>query len=119
MTLRSRLTLAGGGAVFIALTVGSLVIFFAVRAKLHDQIDISLIQSAADVSAKVANAGPKLGTGKTLPPGGHEKGRNPKFPAGPYLGVNGSGYFQIVPSLGAASKPSGPRPVTSLPAQTT
>ena len=52
MSLRTRLTLAGGGAVFVALAIASLVIYVEVRSKLHDQIDYSLIQSAEGVAAK-------------------------------------------------------------------
>ena len=40
MSLRTRLTLAGGGAVFVALAIASLVIYVEVRSKLHDQIDV-------------------------------------------------------------------------------
>ena len=52
MSLRTRLTLAGGGAVFVALAIASLVIYVEVRSKLHDQIDVSLIQSAEGVAVK-------------------------------------------------------------------
>ena len=52
VSLRTRLTLAGGGAVFVALAIASLVIYVEVRSKLHDQIDVSLIQSAETSAAK-------------------------------------------------------------------
>ena len=80
MSLRTRLTLAGGGAVFVALAIASLVIYVDVRSKLHDQIDVSLIQSAEDVAAKWALRTRPLTSGK-----------------------DASGLFQVVPSLGAAT----------------
>ena len=52
MSLRRRLTVAGGGAVFVALAIASLVIYFDVRSNLHDQIDVSLFQSAQAVALK-------------------------------------------------------------------
>src|SRR5262249_10251429 len=66
VSLRTRLTLAGGGAVFVALAIASLVIYAEVRSKLHDQIDVSLIQSAEGVATKWAAAkGPlKLPSGE-------------------------------------------------------
>ena len=84
MSLRTRLTLAGGGAVFVALAIASLVIYVDVRSKLHDQIDVSLIQSAEGVAAKWhgANAAPKLpsaksgSTGKRRP--ARQRRQNPK-----------------------------------------
>ena len=36
MSLRTRVTVAGGGAVFVALAIASLVIYFSVRSNLHD-----------------------------------------------------------------------------------
>jgi two-component system, OmpR family, sensor histidine kinase MprB len=98
MSLRARLTLAGGGAVFVALAIVSLVVYFSVRSKLHDQIDLSLVQSAQNVAAKTAAAGAKLP--KKLPAGTYAKAGNPTFPAGPYLGSDASGYFQVIPSVG-------------------
>ena len=52
MSLRTRLTLAGSGAVFVALAIASLVIYVEVRSKLRDQIDFSLVQSAENVAVK-------------------------------------------------------------------
>ena len=52
MSLRTRLTLAAGGAVFVALAIASAVVYVSVRSKLHDQIDVSLIQTAEDVATK-------------------------------------------------------------------
>ena len=77
MSLRSRVTLAGGGAVFLALAIASLVIYVEVRSKLHDQVDFSLIQSAQDVAAKWHSNAP-IGFGKDT-----------------------NGLFQVVPHLGA------------------
>jgi two-component system sensor histidine kinase MprB len=113
VSLRTRLTLAGGGAVFVALAIASLVIYVEVRAKLHDQIDVALIQAAQNIATKWENeygptpvkvpAGKHRRTGK-LPAGQYRHGKNPTFPQGPYFGSNASGYFQIVPSLGEALK---------------
>ncbi len=88
MSLRTRLTLAGGGAVFVALAIASLVIYVDVRSKLHDQIDVSLIQSAEGVASKwvAANA---------PPPPGKKAGRS--------FGKDASGLFQIIPSIGAVT----------------
>src|SRR4029077_19714794 len=63
VSLRSRLTVAGGGAVFAALAIASLVIYFSVRSNLNEQTDASLIQSAQNVVAKwdLANAPPPVG----------------------------------------------------------
>jgi len=102
MSLRTRLTLAGGGAVFVALAVASLVIYFSVRAKLHDQIDISLIQTAEKIATKPP-AGAGAQSGRKLPPGSYEKSSNPGFPRGALLGTDGSSYFQIIPSFAAAA----------------
>ncbi|HEX4680442.1 MAG TPA: HAMP domain-containing sensor histidine kinase [Gaiellaceae bacterium] len=118
MTLRTRLTLAGGGAVLVALTVAALVIFFSVRSNLHDQIDVSLIQSAQNVATKTLGA--TLPAGK-LPAGGYAKG-NPHAPTGPLLGTEASGYFQIIPSLTRANhqavaiSPGNPKAGVTLPA---
>ena len=77
MSLRTRLTLAGGGAVFVALAIASLVIYVEVRSKLHDQIDFSLIQSAEGIGIKW-HSNTALGFGK-----------------------DASGFFQVIPSFGA------------------
>ena len=108
MSLRRRLTVAGGGAVFVALAIASLVIYFSVRSNLHEQIDASLIQSAQDVASKwnVANT---LQSAK-VPPGKGASGRQvprarlPAATAGPLFGSDGSGYFQVIPNLGTATK---------------
>jgi two-component system sensor histidine kinase MprB len=98
VSLRTRLTLAGGGAVFVALAIASLVIYVEVRSKLHDQIDFSLIQSAENVAVKWhSNA--------TL-----------SFSKGP------SGFFQVVPHVGAVTNgglSATGAPVTTIAAATT
>jgi two-component system sensor histidine kinase MprB len=104
VSLRTRLTLAGGGAVFAALAIASLVIYFAVRSKLHDQIDVSLIESAQNVATKTV--GESNPSGK-LPGGSYSRSSNPHFPRRSVLGTDGSGFFQIVPSLGAALRATG------------
>ena len=78
MSLRTRLMLAGGGAVFVALAIASLVIYVDVRSKLHDQIDFSLIQSAEDVAAKWHSNVPIA------------------------FGKDANGIFQVVSNVGAA-----------------
>ena len=102
MSLRRRLTVAGGGAVFVALAIASLVIYFAVRSNLHDQIDFSLIQLAQDVAAKsgAANAPQPA----TFRPGSAERAASsrpavPRRVDGPVFGSDGSGYFQVIPNL--------------------
>ena len=77
MSLRTRLTLAAGGAVLVALAIASLVIFVEVRSKLHDQIDFSLIQSAEGVTMKSPGNVPLS------------------------FGKDASGFFQVIPRLGA------------------
>jgi two-component system sensor histidine kinase MprB len=77
VSLRTRLTLAGGGAVLVALAIASLVIYVEVRSKLRDQVDFSLIQSAENVAVKW-HASPTLAFSR-----------------------DASGYFQVIPRLGA------------------
>ncbi len=99
MSLRTRLTLAGGGAVFVALAIASLVIYFDVRSKLHDQVDVSLIQSAEDVA-------PKWVALKTLPKVRSAKGAHLRFGKtadGLFQGKTADGLFQVIPSLGAVT----------------
>jgi two-component system, OmpR family, sensor histidine kinase MprB len=79
VSLRTRLTLAGGGAVLVALAIASLVIYVDVRSHLRDQIDFSLIQSAEDVAAKWHSDRP-IGFGKDT-----------------------NGIFQIVPNIGVVT----------------
>jgi two-component system sensor histidine kinase MprB len=120
VSLRTRLTLAGGGAVFVALAIASLVIYVEVRSKLHDQIDVSLIQSAENVATKWLGANGRL----KLPPG--KTGSTGKRPVvkfrGPgnaalLFGKDTSGFFQIIPSFGAV--PSGGLSATGAPVTTT
>jgi signal transduction histidine kinase len=94
VSLRTRLTLAGGGAVFVALAIASSVIYVEVRSKLHDQVDFSLIQAAGGVAAKWHS--------------------NAAFT----FGKDASGIFQVIPNLGAVRNgglsPSGaPMPTTA------
>ena len=111
MSLRTRLTLAGGGAVFVALAIASLLIYFDVRSKLHDQIDVSLIQSAEGVASKwvVANNSSnlplaKIGPNGTRPTGKSRKLRNARVSnAALSFGKDASGFFQIIPRFGQAT----------------
>jgi two-component system sensor histidine kinase MprB len=100
MSLRTRVTLAAGGAVFVALLVASLVIYFSVRSNLRDQIDVSLIDNAQNVGIKTANAGKP---GQKLPTGIDSKKRPPRSPDAPLFGTTPSGYFQVIPSYGAVA----------------
>jgi two-component system, OmpR family, sensor histidine kinase MprB len=88
VSLRTRLTLAGGGAVFVALAIASLVIYVEVRSKLHDQIDVSLIRSAETAATRWAGA-------KGAPPSAKK--------AGLLFGKDASGFFQVTPTLGAVA----------------
>jgi two-component system sensor histidine kinase MprB len=100
MSLRTRVTLAAGGAVFFALLVASFVIYFSVRSNLRDQIDVSLIDNAQNVGIKTANAGKP---GQKLPTGIDPKKRPPRSPDAPLFGTTPSGYFQVIPSYGAVA----------------
>jgi two-component system, OmpR family, sensor histidine kinase MprB len=125
MSLRTRLTLAGGGAVLVALALASFVIYAEVRSKLHDQVDVSLIQSAQGVATKwvaaraangptpagaaleklrassILQAGSSKHSDKPNPPHRPNLPKKPSPPAGPIFGSDASGYFQVVPNLGA------------------
>jgi two-component system, OmpR family, sensor histidine kinase MprB len=105
VSLRSRLTVAGGGAVFVALAIASLVIYFSVRSNLNEQTDASLIQSAQNVAAKwnLGNAqqAANVPSGKATAAGKVAAGKHP--PAdGPLFGGDASGYFQVIPSFGTS-----------------
>jgi len=106
VSLRARLTLAGGGAVFVALAIASLVIYVDVRSKLHDQIDVSLIQSAQNIATKWLDAnGP---TSVKVPPGKPgtvgKRANNPTLESVSVFRSDASGYFQVIPSFGVALK---------------
>jgi two-component system sensor histidine kinase MprB len=107
VSLRTRLTVAGGGAVFVALAIASLVIYFDVRSKLHDQVDVSLIQSAEGVATKwvTGNGSSKLPFAKAGPTGKHAAGssRKPKNPEFSNALSFGKDLFQVIPSFGAAT----------------
>jgi two-component system, OmpR family, sensor histidine kinase MprB len=110
VSLQRRLTVAGGGAVFVAIAIASLVIYVDVRSNLRDQIDVSLFESAQAVALKsnAANAPqkPKVASGKG--------GAAGKLPAGmplvsrPLFGGDASGYFQVIPNFGAAAHDEAP-----------
>jgi two-component system, OmpR family, sensor histidine kinase MprB len=119
VSLRTRLTLASAGAVFAALTIASLVIYFDVRSKLHDQVDVSLIQSAQTAAAGWAASKelPKAGA-KGLPKIAAKV--VPRVPpakrAHLLFGKTSDGLFQVVPRLStgpsrshSAFVPFGPR----------
>src|SRR5262249_48360663 len=112
MSLRTRLTVAGGGAVFVALAIASLVIYVDVRSKLHDQIDVSLIQSADGIAGKWLGANGRLGL-PSAQTGSKGKGpavnvRGPKTAesstASLCAGRDPSGFSQITPNSRAERK---------------
>jgi two-component system sensor histidine kinase MprB len=91
------LTLAGGLAVFTALSIASLVIYFEVESKLHDQIDASLVSIADNVAFKFTHANDKaFGPKAKLEP--------PPNKSLPLIGSEGSVAFEIIPSVGQLLK---------------
>ena len=86
MSLRTRVTLAAGGAVLVALVAASLIVYASVRSKLHEQIDASLVTASANLSTKLA------GVEVSIPP----KPTRVTF--------SGAGVAEIIPSLGALEK---------------
>ena len=106
MSLRTRLTLAGGGAVFLALAVASSVIYFSVRSNLQEQLNASLIQLAEGVASKwnventLGSANTPFGKGGSpAKPDVHVKPQAP----GALFGTDPDGYFQVIPDLTAAT----------------
>jgi two-component system sensor histidine kinase MprB len=95
VSLRARLTVAGAGAVFLALAIASSVVYFAVRSNLQQLVDAGLIQLAEGVASKwnVAN---------TLQPGSVPVGKSPY--AGTVFSSDANGYFQVIPNLSAATE---------------
>ena len=91
MTLRTRLTVAGGGAVFVALAIASLVIYFDVRSKLQDQVDVSLIQAAQKAAAAWvgSQASPAI---------------RPAKKDHLLFGKTADGLFHVIPKLNADTK---------------
>jgi two-component system sensor histidine kinase MprB len=91
------LTLAGGGAVVVALAIASSVIYFDVRSNLQAQVDVSLIESADGIASKwvAANSAPTFPSTKkaSLKKASFKKAVRSfgKSPPG--------GFFQIIPSL--------------------
>jgi two-component system sensor histidine kinase MprB len=85
------LTLAGGGAVFVALAIASSVIYVEVRSKLHDQIDVSLIRTAEGTAGKwvAANA-----FQQGNPQAGLSQGAD-----GPVFSGDASGFSQVIPKV--------------------
>ena len=109
MSLRSRLTVAGAGAVFVALAIASSVIYFAVRSNLQQQVDASLIQLAEGTASKwnVENTlespkAPKAQFSKGGAAGNPVAIKRAPAP-GPLFssGDGGDSYVQIVPNLTA------------------
>jgi two-component system, OmpR family, sensor histidine kinase MprB len=107
VSLRGRLTVAGGGAVFVALAIASSVIYFAVRSNLQEQINASLIQLAEGVASKW-NVENTLQSAKAP----FAKGAVPEkfgahgYPPGPgaLFGSDGTGgYYQVIPNVSAAT----------------
>jgi len=107
VSLRTRLTLAGSGAVFIALAIASLVIYLDVRSKLRDQVDVSLLRSAAGIATKwvAANQSPRLTVKPAIAKARRAKSSRPVTLRKPAqtVGKDADGYFEIVPSFSAAT----------------
>ena len=108
MSLRGRLTIAGAGAVFVALAIASSVIYFAVRSNLQEQINASLIQLAEGIASKwnVENTlqSAKAPFPKSAVP---EKFGAHGYPPAPgaLFGSDGTGgYYQVIPNLTTATK---------------
>jgi two-component system sensor histidine kinase MprB len=96
------LTLAGGGAVFVALAIASLVIYVDVRSKLREQVDVSLIQSAEGASSKWVAANSPLPFSSAKGPARLKKAARSKK-AHLLFGKDASGLFQVIPSVAVAS----------------
>jgi two-component system sensor histidine kinase MprB len=92
MSLRTRVMLAGAGAVLVALAIASSIIYYEVRSKLQDQIDVSLVQSAEGVSSKWVVA-----SGLPLP-------HTEKLQDHLLFGKTGTGFFQIIPKVGPRTR---------------
>jgi two-component system sensor histidine kinase MprB len=113
VSLRTRLTVAGGGAVFVALAIASLVIYSDVHSKLYDQIDLSLIQSAEGTAGKWSEA--KAAQTSNVPSKATRARRElpagkPPPSDGPQFGANASGYFQVIPNVaGVTTGEASPR----------
>ncbi len=72
MTFRNRITAAAATAVAIAILTGSVVIYVAVRAELHANVDRTLVERAGAVQAYVAGFGYELPPSPPLGgPGGY------------------------------------------------
>ncbi|HEX9337657.1 MAG TPA: HAMP domain-containing sensor histidine kinase [Pseudonocardiaceae bacterium] len=68
MTLRTRVGVAGGAVVFIALAIASLVLYPVVGANLHGQVDDSLVQTASQAPTVAGQLKQKAAiSGGTIP----------------------------------------------------
>jgi two-component system sensor histidine kinase MprB len=110
VSLRTRLTLAGGGAVLVALAIGSSVIYYDVRSHLHDQVDVSLIRSADGIASKWAagNSAPKVPSSKAVGKIAAGKAAVRKKPFRTFGKVPPGGLFQIIASLRALKNGESP-----------
>jgi two-component system sensor histidine kinase MprB len=102
LSLRTRLTLAGGGAVFAALAIASSVIYLDVRSNLHGQVDVSLIQSADAIALKWAAANRAATFPSTTKAAPVKRAR--LFGKEPPAGL-----FQIIPNLRSATNGGQPK----------
>jgi two-component system sensor histidine kinase MprB len=118
VSLRTRLTLAGGGAVFLALAIASSVIYVDVRSKLHEQVDVSLIQSAEGAASKWVAANSPLPLSSAKKAARSKKAARltkaarlktaARSKTGHLLfGKDASGLFQVIPSV---RRPHGRQP---------
>jgi two-component system, OmpR family, sensor histidine kinase MprB len=102
VSLRTRLTLAGGGAVFVALATASLVIYVDVRSKLREQIDASLIQSAEGAASKWVTVKSPVPLSAAKKAARLKKATRSKT-AHLLSGKDASGLFQVIPSIAVLS----------------
>jgi two-component system sensor histidine kinase MprB len=99
VNLRNRIALAGGSVVLGALLLASLILYSAVNSNLHDQLEVSLIRSAADAPKILDQAKQKTSQGSA--------------PAGlTGLMTVGNSVLQFVPAPVAEGATDGFIPVT-------
>ncbi|HWX10143.1 MAG TPA: HAMP domain-containing sensor histidine kinase [Gaiellaceae bacterium] len=101
MSLRTRVTLAAGGAVLVALVAASVIVYTSVRSKLHEQIDASLVTAATNLSSKIAAVGA------------------PTSPRPITTAFSGAGTAELISSLGALKKLAGVVAIQAKPGTTT
>jgi len=111
VSLRTRLTLAGGGAVFVALAIASTVIYADVRSNLHSQVDVSLIQSADGIADKWVGSHDtqKVPSTKTVRRKAAGKNAFRSFGKAPP-----GGFYQVIPNLRTGTSGGRAKPFVPL-----